>query len=59
VAILEATPLTLCHECAIKILRDFINIEKWYKRKNPANRLICRVYRFFLAFFENFEKSLF
>jgi hypothetical protein len=49
----------MCHECATKILFDFINIEKWYKRKNPANLWICRVYRFFLGFFKNFENLIF
>ena len=38
------------HECATKFLFDFINIEKRYKRKNPANRWICRVYRSFWPF---------
>jgi hypothetical protein len=47
------------HECATKFLLDFINIEKRYKRKNPANRWICRVYRSFLAFFEKFENFVF
>jgi hypothetical protein len=42
-----STPIPMCHDSATKILIDFINIEKWYKRKNPANRWICRVYRFF------------
>ena len=45
----------VCHECATKILFDFINIEKWYKRKKPANRWICRVYRFFWPFLKTLK----
>jgi hypothetical protein len=45
----------VCHECATKILFDFINIEKRYKRKNPANRWICRVYRFFWPFLKTLK----
>ena len=45
----------VCHECATKILFDFINIEKRYKRKNPANRWICRVYRFFRPFLKTLK----
>ncbi len=47
--------LKMRHECATKFLFDFINIEKWYKRKNPANRWICRVYRSFWPFLKTLK----
>ncbi|MBE8723394.1 hypothetical protein C4F50_00425 [Flavobacterium sp. KB82] len=38
---------TLRHECAINFLIVFINIKKRYKRQNPENLMICRVFRLF------------
>jgi hypothetical protein len=43
------------HECATKFLFNFINIEKRYKRKNPANRWICRAYRSFWPFLKTLK----
>lgn len=47
--------IPMCHDSATKFLFDFINIEKQYKRKNPANRSICRVYRSFWPFLKTFK----